>query len=73
MFFFNSLAFQVREVAYKVFLHPDSHQEQLLTALLSARHQLAHLVGFDTYAHRANRGTMMESPGACMANCIKAL
>jgi len=52
----------VREAAYRIFLHPDSHQEDLLQSLLTARHQLACLVGFDTYAHRANRGTMMEAP-----------
>ena len=55
--------FKVREAAYRIFLHPDSHQEDLLQSLLTARHQLACLVGFDTYAHRANRGTMMEAPG----------
>lgn len=57
----------VREAAYRIFLYPDSHQEDLLTALLSARHQLANLVGFPTYSHRANRGTMMESPDSVMA------
>lgn len=55
--------YQVREAAYRIFLYPDPHQEELLSAMLSARHQLANLVGFDTYSHRANRGTMMESPG----------
>ncbi|XP_076453818.1 mitochondrial intermediate peptidase-like [Babylonia areolata] len=57
----------VREAAHRIFLHPDPHQEELLSALLSARHQLAHLVGFPTFAHRANRGTMMESPDSVMA------
>ncbi|KAK7090831.1 mitochondrial intermediate peptidase-like [Littorina saxatilis] len=57
----------VREAAYRIFLYPDPHQEELLSAMLSARHQLANLVGFDTYSHRANRGTMMESPDSVMA------
>ncbi|XP_005107555.1 mitochondrial intermediate peptidase [Aplysia californica] len=52
----------VREAAYRIFLHPDQHQEEILSSLLTARHHLAQLVGFDTYAHRANRGTMMEAP-----------
>lgn len=56
----------VREAAYRIFLYPDERQEELLSALLSARHQLANLVGFPTYAHRANRGSMMESPESVM-------
>lgn len=34
----------------------------MLESLLTARHQLAQLVGFDSFSHRANRGTMMEKP-----------
>ncbi|XP_059173011.1 mitochondrial intermediate peptidase-like isoform X2 [Physella acuta] len=52
----------VREAAYRIFLHEDSHQESLLQSLLTARHRLANLVGFETYSQRANRGTMIESP-----------
>ncbi|KAK6173536.1 hypothetical protein SNE40_016967 [Patella caerulea] len=52
----------VREAAYRIFLQGDEHQESLLDGLLSARNQLAKLVGFPTYAHRAIRGTMMETP-----------
>ncbi|CAL1545559.1 unnamed protein product [Lymnaea stagnalis] len=52
----------VREAAYRIFLHPDQHQAEVLDALLTARYQLARLVGFDTYSQRANRGTMIESP-----------
>ena len=54
---------QVREAAYRIFLHPDQHQIEILDYLLSARNQLAKLVGFETYSHRANKGTMIESPG----------
>ncbi|XP_041355263.1 mitochondrial intermediate peptidase-like [Gigantopelta aegis] len=52
----------VREVAYKIFLHPDIHQLDLLDRLLSARHQLANLVEFPSYAHRAVRGTILDTP-----------
>ncbi|XP_046573122.1 mitochondrial intermediate peptidase-like [Haliotis rubra] len=52
----------VRETAYKTFLYPDHHQLEILDALLHARHQLAQLVGFPTYAHRATRGTILENP-----------
>lgn len=41
-----------REAAYKLFLYPDTHQEEMLTELLHARHQLAVICGFPTYAHR---------------------
>ncbi|XP_013074973.2 mitochondrial intermediate peptidase-like [Biomphalaria glabrata] len=53
---------QVREAAYRIFLHPDPHQADVLKSLLAARNKLARLVGFETYSHRANRGTMIESP-----------
>lgn len=42
----------VREFAYKVYLHPDSHQEYLLTQLLSCRNHLAKICGFETYSER---------------------
>ncbi|GFO22775.1 mitochondrial intermediate peptidase [Plakobranchus ocellatus] len=52
----------VREAAYRIFLHPDPHQSEILDYLLTARNQLAKLVGFETYSHRANKGTMIENP-----------
>ena len=52
----------VREAAYKIYLHPDKHQTELLEMLLSSRDQLAKLVGFSSYAHRALGGTMGATP-----------
>lgn len=52
----------VREAAYKIYLYPDDHQLQLLESMLNARHKLASLVGFPTYAHRALKGTLGETP-----------
>ncbi|XP_076046390.1 mitochondrial intermediate peptidase [Oratosquilla oratoria] len=51
-----------REAAYKIFLHPDPHQEYLLQELLKARHEMATLCGFPSYAHRALRGSLAEEP-----------
>ncbi|XP_053996198.1 mitochondrial intermediate peptidase isoform X1 [Hylaeus anthracinus] len=52
----------VREAAYRVFLYPDSEQEYLLHELLNSRHDLAKLCGFPSYAHRAVRGSTVETP-----------
>ena len=41
-----------REAAYKIFLYPCEEQEENLVRLLQARHQLAQLCGFPSYAHR---------------------
>lgn len=41
-----------REAAYKIYLHPDKKQDELLVNLLTARHELAEVCGFPTYAHR---------------------
>ncbi|XP_056646897.1 mitochondrial intermediate peptidase [Diorhabda sublineata] len=55
-----------REMAYRIFLHPDEHQDQTLNALLTARHELANTCGFETYAHRALRGSISECPNQVM-------
>uniref|UniRef100_A0A0B6ZZD4 Peptidase M3A/M3B catalytic domain-containing protein n=1 Tax=Arion vulgaris TaxID=1028688 RepID=A0A0B6ZZD4_9EUPU len=52
----------VREAAYRIFLSHDAHQADILKTLLTARYRLAKLVGFDTYSHRANKGTIINSP-----------
>ncbi|KAK2156086.1 hypothetical protein LSH36_222g03005 [Paralvinella palmiformis] len=52
----------IREAAYRIYLHPDKHQEELLNMLLQARDQLGKLVGFPSYAHRALRGTLGGTP-----------
>ena len=41
-----------REAAYKIYLYPSEEQEEALVRLLQARHQLAQLCGFPSYAHR---------------------
>lgn len=54
---------KVREIAYRVYLHPNAELLACLEELLSCRHELAKLVGYQSYAHRALRGTMAETPG----------
>ncbi|XP_022107562.1 mitochondrial intermediate peptidase-like [Acanthaster planci] len=56
----------VREAAYKIFLFPNPTQSQLLDRLLDSRHRLASLVGFSSYAQRALRGTMAQTPDNVM-------
>ncbi|XP_065084685.1 mitochondrial intermediate peptidase [Ochlerotatus camptorhynchus] len=51
-----------REAAYRLFLYPDQHQEQLLSELLKSRHELAAACGFKTYAHRALKASTVETP-----------
>ncbi|XP_062408789.1 mitochondrial intermediate peptidase-like [Sardina pilchardus] len=57
----------VREVAYKIFLYPNSQLMNTLEELLVCRHELAKLVGYDSYAHRALKGTMAKSPETVMS------
>ncbi|ESP04365.1 hypothetical protein LOTGIDRAFT_198714 [Lottia gigantea] len=56
----------VREAAYKVYHQPDKTQLKRLDHLLYNRHQLAQLVGFPSYGHRAARGTMLATPEKIM-------
>ncbi|XP_055533996.1 mitochondrial intermediate peptidase [Wyeomyia smithii] len=51
-----------REAAYRLFLYPDQEQEKLLAELLQARHELASVCGFQTYAHRALKASTVETP-----------
>lgn len=53
----------MREAAYKIFLYPNAEQLSRLEELLASRNSLAQLVGYDTFAHRALRGTMAKNPG----------
>ena len=55
----NALA---REAAYRLYLYPDQHQEDLLSELLRSRHELAEICGFPTYAHRAIKASTAEHP-----------
>ncbi|KAI1297226.1 Mitochondrial intermediate peptidase [Halotydeus destructor] len=52
----------VREAAFKIYLHNDDHQNKLLTELLMARKKLATLCGFESYAQRAVRGSIADTP-----------
>ncbi|TRY66205.1 hypothetical protein DNTS_028315 [Danionella cerebrum] len=52
----------VREVAYKIFLYPNAEMMRILAELLACRDKLARLVGYESYAHRALKGTMAKSP-----------
>uniref|UniRef100_A0A8C2A0X0 Mitochondrial intermediate peptidase n=1 Tax=Cyprinus carpio TaxID=7962 RepID=A0A8C2A0X0_CYPCA len=63
----------VREVAYKVFLYPNENVMHILEELLSCRDKLARLVGYESYAHRALKGTMAKSPGRLYSSEILSL
>lgn len=56
----------VREVAYKIFLYPNANVMHILEELLTSRDKLARLVGYESYAHRALKGTMAKSPESVM-------
>ncbi|XP_053404674.1 mitochondrial intermediate peptidase-like [Mercenaria mercenaria] len=65
--FINSLQSEhfseaIREVAYRIYLHPNSYTEDLLTDMLQGRKLIAKLTGFETFAERALKGTLVESP-----------
>lgn len=51
-----------REAAYRLYLFPDAHQEELLSELIRARHELATICGFPTYSHRALKASTVEQP-----------
>lgn len=55
-----------RELAYKIFHYPDEHQDYLLNQLLVARHHLANICGFNTYAERALGLSVIETPTIVM-------
>ncbi|XP_041055946.1 mitochondrial intermediate peptidase isoform X1 [Carcharodon carcharias] len=56
----------VREAAYKIFLYPNPEMLLCLDQLLACRNQLAHLVGYESFAHRALKGTMAKDPETVM-------
>ncbi|XP_067842151.1 mitochondrial intermediate peptidase-like [Heptranchias perlo] len=56
----------VREAAYKIFLYPNPEMLRCLDQLLTCRNQLAHLVGYKSFAHRALKGTMAKDPETVM-------
>ncbi|XP_041089052.1 mitochondrial intermediate peptidase isoform X1 [Polyodon spathula] len=56
----------VREAAYKIFLYPNPEQLSCLDELLRCRNELAQLVGYRSFAHRALQGTMAKTPETVM-------
>ncbi|XP_046891396.1 mitochondrial intermediate peptidase-like [Hypomesus transpacificus] len=52
----------VREIAYRIFLYPNAVLMECLEELLKCRNKLAKLLGYETYAHRALKGTMAKTP-----------
>lgn len=73
----NALDPLAREIAYRVYLHPDHQQDYLLTEILKHRYELAQLCGFPTYAHRSLKGSTIETPESvlefldCLSNGLR--
>uniref|UniRef100_A0A3Q3J757 Peptidase M3A/M3B catalytic domain-containing protein n=1 Tax=Monopterus albus TaxID=43700 RepID=A0A3Q3J757_MONAL len=61
----------VREIAYRIYLYPSADLITCLEELLKCRFQLAKLVGYQSYGHRALKGTMIQS-GCSFDFCILA-
>lgn len=60
--FLDSNNEKLRELAYISCLKPVEPQLNTLDLLLRARHQLAQLVNYPSFSHRALRGTMAKTP-----------
>ncbi|CAJ1065767.1 mitochondrial intermediate peptidase-like [Xyrichtys novacula] len=56
----------VREIAYRIFLYPNTDLMECVEELLKCRYKLAKLVGYETYGHRALKGTMAKTPETVM-------
>lgn len=52
----------VREIAYRIYLYPNAELMGCLEELLKCRYKLATLVGYESYGHRALKGTMAKTP-----------
>ncbi|TNN01618.1 hypothetical protein fugu_011000 [Takifugu bimaculatus] len=57
----------VREIAYRVYLYPNADMFECLEELLKCRYKLAKLVGYESYGHRALKGTMAKIPETVMS------
>ncbi|XP_053278423.1 mitochondrial intermediate peptidase isoform X1 [Pleuronectes platessa] len=57
----------VREIAYRIFLYPNADLMRCLEELLECRYQMAKLVGYESYGHRALKGTMAKTPETVMS------
>uniref|UniRef100_A0A3Q4APA4 Peptidase M3A/M3B catalytic domain-containing protein n=1 Tax=Mola mola TaxID=94237 RepID=A0A3Q4APA4_MOLML len=51
----------VREIAYRIYLYPNADLMECLEELLKCRYKLAKLVGYESYGHRALKGTMAKT------------
>jgi len=60
--YFDSPSDLAREAAYKVYYSPVPGQETLLRSLLSARHELATLCGYETFSERVVTNSLAQSP-----------
>ena len=58
---------QLRKEAYKAFYMQTDEQLDILENLLACRNQLANLLGFNSFAQRALKGTMAQDPETVMA------
>ncbi|AWO99428.1 putative mitochondrial intermediate peptidase [Scophthalmus maximus] len=57
----------VREIAYRIYLHPNADLMNCLEELLKCRYKMAKLVGYESYGHRALKGTMAQTPETVMS------
>ncbi|CAI5447102.1 unnamed protein product [Caenorhabditis angaria] len=57
----NSLDRNKRKVVYDTFYKHDQEQETNLRNLISSRHNLAKLTGFESFSHRAQRNSLLEN------------
>lgn len=57
----------VREIAYRIYLYPNAELMGCLEELLKCRYKLATLVGYESFGHRALKGTMAKTPETVMS------
>ncbi|XP_037534060.1 mitochondrial intermediate peptidase [Nematolebias whitei] len=57
----------LREIAYRIYLYPNADLMECLEELLKCRYKLAKLVGYESYGHRALKGTMAKTPETVMS------
>ncbi|XP_067364151.1 mitochondrial intermediate peptidase-like isoform X3 [Channa argus] len=57
----------VREIAYRIYLYPNAELMVCLEELLKCRYKLAKLIGYESYGHRALKGTMAKTPETVMS------
>ncbi|KAF3847913.1 hypothetical protein F7725_020941 [Dissostichus mawsoni] len=61
------MTWYVREIAYRIYLYPNADLMKCLEELLKCRYKMAKLVGYESYAHRALKGTMAKTPETVMS------